>query len=490
VTPPDSIAGILAEFDAPPVPPVVTVRKPSAPQPLSRWTQQQVEEVADADARGLSEDALAIEFVRQHGAQFRWSPGMGWMKFEGTHWARDDHRSRYSLARHICRQAAVETPRDAKRLGAAKTVAAVVTLAESDPRLVLPATAWDAHPQILNTPDGAIDLRTGDWVDGAEQYTTQITRVGPADVPSPHWDVFLQAVFLGDPEMIAFIQRLLGYLLTADRSEQKLFFWYGLGANGKSTLADLLLWIVGTYGLKLPANVLMQSPHDRHPTELAQLRAKRLAMSSELDEAQFWAESRIKELTGDEVLTARFMRGDFFEFPMTQTHVIVGNYKPRLRGGDAAIARRFVLIPFQAKFEGAQRDPAMLDKLKAEAPAILAWMIEGAIAWHGNGLQIPEQVSAASREYMVDNDDVALWLAECCVMEPGSRFKASDLYESFTTWIKARGQHAPSMRLWGDRMGTVQGLRKVQSNGVRYEGVRLSDDENCRQLNLKREAAR
>jgi putative DNA primase/helicase len=272
-------------------------------------------------------------------------------------------------------------------------------------------------------------------------------------IPCPTWDRFIRAVFLEDEEMVAFMQRLLGYFLTGDRSEQKVFFWYGLGANGKSTLADLVHWLLGSYAIKLPAAVLMQTNVERHPTELAQLRGKRLAISSELDEGQFWAESRIKELTGDEVLTARYMRGDFFEFRMTQTHLIVGNYKPRLRGGDAAMARRFVLVPFLAK-------------------------------------QIPEKVSAASREYMADNDDVALWLAECCVTDPRARAKASDLYESFANWIKLRGQHVPSMRLWGDRMAAINGLAKVHSNGIRYAGVRLNEDETDRQTNMSLQSVR
>ena len=221
----------------------------------------------------------------------------------------------------------------------------------------------------------------------------------------------------------------------------------------------------------------MQSSMDRHPTELAQLRGKRVAVSSELDEGQFWNESRIKELTGDEVLTARFMRQDFFEFTMTQTHVIVGNYKPRMRGGDAALARRFVLVPFLAKFEGTARDPDMLTKLRAEAPGVLAWMISGAVKWRAGGLAIPAAVTAASREYLADNDDVSLWLAECCQMQPDARTRAIDLYESFTGWIKARGQHPPSIRLFGDRMATLPGVSKVKSDGIRYLGVRLKFEE-------------
>jgi putative DNA primase/helicase len=443
-------------------------------------------------AVSLSEDALALQFAREHHPRFKWTPGMGWMHNLGTHWVADDRLDRFATVRMLCRDAAAsaEDAREAKRLSSAKTVAAVVSLAQSDSSLVLPSSAWDADALALNTPDSLVDLRTGATRARHRDFLTQVTRVAPSDAECPAWKRFIDAVFLGDLEMVEFVQRLLGYLLTADRSEQKLFFFFGLGANGKSTLIDLVSWILGTYAIKLPATVLMQSSIDRHPTELAQLRGKRLAVSSELDEGQFWAESRLKELTGDEVLTARFMRQDFFEFHMTQTHVIVGNYKPRLRGGDAALARRFVLVPFKAKFEGSARDPAMLAKLRAEAPAILAWMIAGAVKWCDSGLAIPASVTAASREYLADNDDVSLWLAECCQMLADSRARAIDLYESFAHWIKSRGQHTPSMRLFGDRMSVLPGITKVQSNGARYVGIRLTVDEAERQLSERRGAIR
>ncbi len=223
-------------------------------------------------------------------------------------------------------------------MSSAKTVASVLTLAQSDPRIVVPSTAWDEDTALINTGEEIIDLRTGRTVARNGQLFSQLTRVTRNKGTCPVWMHFLRSVFQDDVEMIEFIQCLLGYLLTADRREQKLFFFFGLGANGKSTLIDIVAWVLGTYALKLPASVLMQANVDRHPTELAQLRGRRLAVSSELDEGQFWAESRIKELTGDEVLSARFMRQDFFEFSMTQKHVIVGNYKPRLRGGDAALS--------------------------------------------------------------------------------------------------------------------------------------------------------
>lgn len=435
------------------------------------------------DALATTEDALATTFVDRHGQALRRSPGLEWMLDRGDHWTRDEQLKRYDWARTIAREAARAADDDkiATRLGSAKTVGGIVSLAQSDPRIALPADVWDADPMVLNTPGGVLDLRTGKTRSRDGEYHTQIARVAPdAQASCKLWERFLADVFLGDLEMVEFVQRLLGYVLTGDRREQKLFFLYGLGANGKSTLADVVQWILGSYSVKLPATTLTQSSIGQHPTELAQLRGKRLAMSSEIDEGLYWAESRIKELTGDETLTARFMRQDFFEFRMTQKHVIVGNYKPRMRGGDAALARRFVLVPFNAKFQGAQRDSRMLDKLRAEAPAILAWMVQGAIKWADSGLAIPSSVTAASAEYMSDNDDVVLWLDECCIRSVNVEARGGDLYESFASWIKARGQHAPSMRVWADRMNVVPGVVKRRSGGIRYAGVRLTTEEASR----------
>lgn len=432
-----------------------------------------------------SEDQLALEFAARYGTWFRWSPGLDWMRNEGTHWTRDDERRRFSLARKVCRAAALSagsTSKLARALSSAKTVAAVLTMSQTDERVVVPAAVWDADPWLFNTPGGVVDLRSGRMVERSDgHYLTQLAAVAPDTTrEAPTWMRFLTEVFLGDVEMIEFVQRMLGYCLTGSTQEQKIFFWHGLGANGKSTLLDLFLWLLGTYAVKLPAVALMQTKIERHPTELAQLRGRRLAVSSELEEGQFWAESRIKELTGDETMTARFMRQDFFSFRMTQKHVIAGNHKPRLRGGDAAMARRFVLVPFNAKFEGTGRDPRMAEKLRAEGPAILAWAVQGAMKWHDSGLRIPGSVAHASAAYMSDFDDLRLWLSECCEVDPVDNTvsePASELYASFRGWKQDRGEHAPSQTVWGERLGTVEGVRRYMSNGkVRYRGVRLQLD--------------
>lgn len=419
----------------------------------------------------FSDDALALEFALR-ADRLRWSPGLNWMVDDGIVWARDEKLQRYDLARAICRDAAQQAqPDDARRLTSARTVNAVLSLAMSDRRLVVGSDEWDGDPMALNTPGGIVSMASAALRARGQRYVTQAARVTPVEASAPVWDRFITDVCCGDRELLEFVQRMLGYCLTGDRREQVLFFWYGLGANGKSVLAELVQWIAGSYSIKLPATALMQSKGDRHPTELAQLRGKRLAVSSELDEYSIFNESLVKELTGDNTLTARFMRGDFFEFGMTQKHVIIGNFKPRLRGGDPAMARRMLLIPFMASFKGAARDPHMLEKLKAEAPAILCWILRGAQAWALEGLAVPAAVREESADYMADHDDMALWLDECCHRE--GEAKAATLYESFSHWKKARGEHAPSQTAWGARLASVPGMGKRKSGGIIYTGVSL-----------------
>lgn len=429
-----------------------------------------------------SEDAMAAEFASLYRHLFRYTHGMGWMRCLPQKWVPDTALTAFDCARQVARLAAGDEANDKLRrsMCSARTIGAITTIARSDPQLALEADQWDAHPFELNTPSGVVDLRTGRLRHPSEgDYFTRVTRVAPdLDAKCPTWLRFLDDVFCGDPELVDFVQRLVGYTFTGERTEQKLFFLQGSGANGKSTFLDFVGSLAGDYMLKLPAQVLMHNPVQTHPTELAQLRGKRLAISSEIEEGQYWAESRIKELTGDETLTARFMRQDFFTFTQSQKHLIAGNYKPRLRGGDAALARRFVLIPFAAKFTGAKRDPKMIERLHAEAPAVMAWIVAGAVRWYAEGMTVPDTVVAASADYMSENDDVAMWIEERCVVAASAKARATPLYADYLSWLKARGQHAPSMKTWADRLAVVPGIAKRKSHGAMvYEGIGLRAED-------------
>ncbi len=426
-----------------------------------------------------SDTYLAALFAKGHAGQFRWSPGPDWMVNLGTHWRRDGTLARYTAAKRLCARMsrAPSVPDKARaKIASAATVSAVLTLARAEPEIVTLDDAWDRDPMVLNTPAGPFDLTTGGPLgDGHGMLFTQITAAPPdARQRTPNWLRFVSEIFCNDLEMVEFLQRLMGYCLSGDRREQILPFFYGTGANGKSVLVDLALEVMGSYALNLPSEVLMRRPHSAHPTELAQLWGKRLAVSSELEDGAYWAESRIKSLTGDATLTARYMRQDFFEFRQTQKHIVVGNFKPRLKGDDPAIVRRMVLVPFTEKFTGHRRDPLLPQKLRGEYPGILAWMIDGARKWARDGLAIPQKVRDASAEYLSANDDISLWIEDCCILGPMHRTPKADLYKSFQAWKEANGEHPQSINPWSTRMAQrFNPYRDMRARG--FEGIALRD---------------
>lgn len=450
------------------------------------------DEEVDSKLVSLSEDALSVDFVHRNAHRLKWTAGMEWFFNTGERWAPDEGLKRFNFSRIVAREAAAKLSSKelklARKIASNGTINSIVNLSKSDPSISISINSWDSDPMALNTPGGMVDLKTGNIRPRAGDFVTRCARCTPdSNIPTPTWLSFLDSVFQKDEELIEFIRRLLGYFITADRREQKIFFAHGLGSNGKSTLFNFFQWLCGDYALDLPAEVLMTQRNPGHPTELAQLRGIRIAISGEIERGSHWAEARINRLTGEETLTARVMRGDPFTFRQTQKHLVVGNHKPRLDGSDPALVRRFVLIPFDAVFSAGQRDMTMIDKLKDEAPGVLAWIIRGSVEWYTGGLQIPSKISNSSAEYMEENDDIGTWMAECCVMESSSPLaKAADLYESYSSWVKARGQFAVSLPLWAKRLKTDPKITSKKSGSIHYEGISLTLSERERLADLRR----
>jgi putative DNA primase/helicase len=222
-----------------------------------------------------------------------------------------------------------------------------------------------------------IDLNTGlDYEPRREDYITKIaaTYLDP-DCPIPLWRKFLGEVTAENDELQAYLQRMAGYCMTGDTTEHVLFFFYGSGANGKSVFINTLAAIWGDYAVTAPMEMFIASHNDRHPTELAYLRAARLVTAQETEKGRRWAESKIKALTGGDPITARYMRQDFFTFTPQFKLLIAGNYKPSLRSVDEAIRRRFHLVPFVVTIPKEKRDGKLFEKLKAEWPGILQWAL-------------------------------------------------------------------------------------------------------------------
>ena len=424
-----------------------------------------------------SELQLSDEFANRVNGFIRWTPGLEWMVNNGTHWEKDDRLNRFNEAKSICRSAAgkMDIPKVAAKICSAGTHNAILNLARSSQGIVTSVMDWDKHPMLLNTPGDVVDLETGKQVSRDGLLFTQVSGVSPSSMATPIWDKFLSEVFDRDLEMVEFMQRMGGYSLTGSIKEQKLFFLHGNGANGKSVFLDVLRAIGGKYSYNLPSEALMTSKHESHPTMLASLHGKRLAISSEIEESAHWAEARIKSMTGDETLTARYMRQDFFTFRVSHKHVIAGNFKPRLKGDDFAMARRMVLIPFSQRFEGARRDNNLPEKLKAEYPGILAWFIEGARKWSDSGLAIPVAITEASREYMAEQDDIGLWVDSCCERVKGARELATNLFSSFEAWKRNNGEHAGSAKTFSQRLERTYDKKRV-TRGMEFIGLRLIND--------------
>jgi putative DNA primase/helicase len=449
--------------------------------PLKTPPMQASPRVTETNARPptFSDEALALRFAERHSGDLRFvAKWAQWLSWTGAHWRFDDTLHAFDLARRVCREAAAECnkPRVAVALASAKTVAAVERLARADRRLAATVDQWDGDPWLLNTPEGVVDLRTGQRrPHRPDDYQTKITTVGPRG-ECPRFVAFLDRVTGGDAQLVAYLRRVLGYSLTGLTREHALFFSYGTGANGKSVLLSTAAGILGEYHRTAPIETFTATNSERHPTDLAGLRGARLVTANETEEGRRWAESRIKALTGGDTVAARFMRQDFFEYRPAFKLVIAGNHKPSLRSVDEAIRRRFHLIPFAVTIPVEERDGELAEKLKLEWPGILAWMIEGALEWQTEGLQPPKAVLDATAAYMEAEDALAAWIDGRCERDQSAWEQSSALFASWTSWAEQTGEFAGSMKRFAQTL-EGRGFRRHKMNrGQGFYGLRLNVD--------------
>jgi putative DNA primase/helicase len=271
------------------------------------------------------------------------------------------------------------------------------------------------------------------------------------------------------------LQRVLGYALTGSTREHALFFGYGTGANGKGVTISTAAGILEDYAQVATIETFTASFADRHTTELAALRGARLVSANETEEGRRWAESRIKTLTGGDPIRARFMRQDEFEFVPQLKLLISGNHKPGLRSVDEAIKRRFHLIPFLVTIPPDERDPDLAEKLRAEWPAILAWMIAGCLTWRRTGLSPPAAVRDATAAYLDAQDALAAWLEECCEQEAFAFATRADLFESWSAWATAAGEHVGTRARFLDALEArgFEPARPKAADPRGFKGVRI-----------------
>jgi putative DNA primase/helicase len=454
------------------------------------------------DARyDFSHDGLALDMGRHWHSYARhvalWGKWMFWA--DGTLWRTDETLSHMTRTRDFLRGKADRLVRDAqsgklddwgggdrekaialaealaKTLRTKPMIASVADLARSNAELVATVAQWDADLMATPMPQGStVDLRTGlARLSRREDYATKITGVcaAPLGTPAPLWAAFLARITNGDAELQSYLKRMSGYFTTGLVSEHALFFFHGTGANGKSVFINTLMGIMGDFAITIGTEMLMVSTSERHPTEVARLRGVRMAVGSEIERGKTWAEAKIKSLTGGDRLQGRFMRQDFFEFDPQFKLVLVGNHKPSLRGVDEAIRRRLHLVPFTVTIPPKERDPDLAEKLKAEWPAILAWMIEGCLEWQQTGLAPPKAVLNATGNYLAAEDSFELWRDDCTEPDNHTWESSADLWTYWKTWAERAGEPAGTQKSFGMTL-EERGLRRERHPTTRARGFR------------------
>ena len=291
----------------------------------------------------------------------------------------------------------------------------------------------------------------------------------------PTWDRFLLQIMNKDLELINYLQKVMGYALTADVSEQVLFILWGAGANGKSTFLNVILDLMGDYSGTTSSDTFMKGKSDGMSNDLARLRGLRLVSTSETEQGKRLSETLVKQATGQDKLMARFLYGEYFEFYPTFKIFMATNHKPTVKGNDYGIWRRIRLIPFTVTIPPEERDKDLFAKLKAENSGILNWLLRGCEMWRKEGLGSAESVEAATEEYRNDMDTVGQFIHDCFIVEatPITRVSNKELYEAYYRWCSRNNEKAISQKLLTLRLQEKGFVRKVSSGERYWKGFRL-----------------
>jgi putative DNA primase/helicase len=296
-----------------------------------------------------------------------------------------------------------------------------------------------------------------------------------ANTTCPQWLAFLNRIFDEDRELIAFIQRAVGYTLTGSCEEQCLFILIGSGANGKSTFLNTLQALLGDYAASVPMQSLMEQKYGSQQTnDIAHLLGQRLVTASEGERGQKLAESKIKQMTGGDLLSCRHLYRDLFEYRPQFKLWLATNTLPTIVGTDEAIWRRIRLIPFSVTIPPDEQDKTLATRLAAELAGILNWAVEGWKFWKDGGLNPPDQVVQSTGTYRTENDSVGQWIDAACVIEPGLRTSMKRLHESYHSWCENSGFEPLTSSCLSKELGRrgFDQMRTSTGNGRRGIGIK------------------
>lgn len=457
-----------------------------------------------SDVDPCTDLANAHRLASMHGGDLLFARSLGWLGWDGRRYMLDElgtpGRCAQNVARAVRRRASVLYSRAAKAISEdqqarlekqAKAAFQWGVKSQQESKLramlkvaeclevfaTLPA-AFDREPMVLNVANGTIDLTTG----AAREHdkADRITKLSPVELRDdwgcPLWLSFLGRIFDGNEELIGFVQRAIGYSLTGYTDEQCFFLLHGTGANGKSTLLETLRFVAGDYALNTSPDVLMMTRGGRGPdNDIARLRGARLVTASESGEGRRLDEERVKRITGGDIVTARFLHREHFEFRPLFKLWLAANNPPEIRGTDHGMWRRVKLIPFKVAIPEDEKDTKMPQKLQTEAPGILRWAVDGCLEWQRGGLREPAEVTDATAAYRAEHDALGRFIADECTILEQLQAKASSLYERYSEWCRTNGEVAMTARALGGKLKQDERFQQVRSNQGRFwQGLGLN----------------
>jgi putative DNA primase/helicase len=446
-----------------------------------------------------TENAMAVEFIDGNQAKLRYVPSWKkWLAWDGKRWKVDVDTSRTTrLARRLVRNywdrlQHVQSEKQQKEwadfcrwANRKTTIENVVSLARCDARTTIDHELLNQNTHFLNLQNGTLDMSTWDFRDHRQTDSiTQIANVAfDPKANCPKWRAFIDLIFGSDDEAKRYIQALLGYSCSGDVGEHILPICYGSGANGKSTLWNAIVELLGDYAMLAPSKLLLGTTNE-HDTVIASLYQRRLVAISEPDEGSKLREARVKELTGDEQITARRMREDYWSFRRTHKFWLSTNHLPQINGTDEGIWRRIKLIPFRVDLRKVTEPIPDYHKLLVgeEGPGILNWLLAGFRDWKANGFIEPQSVINETQSYRGSSDELGRFITDCCDVSPELVVASSELFDAY--------------RVWGGDMSQVRFSKQMQTrfahskrtfgryrNKQVFEGISLSESDEIAQLN-------
>ncbi|WP_069839650.1 phage/plasmid primase, P4 family [Bacillus sp. F56] len=441
----------------------------------------------------LTELGNAERLVYYHGKNIRYCNELDWLIWNGKMWEEDSKRQIEALTAQTLRAIygeakATEDGYRKKQLNdwakkCERRNIRMNTILDTRPMVAVRKQDLDSHKYLFNCENGVIDLKTGELLPHDRDFLfTKISSVAyQKDADCPNWKAFLESIFIdeqGQPnyEIINFMQKAIGYSLTGDTTEQVMFFLFGNGRNGKSTFINTVQQLLGDYGRQTNSDTFIKKKNDSSiNNDIARLDGARFVSAVESEEGQQLSESLVKQITGGEKMSARFLRQEYFEFTPEFKVFFTTNHKPIVKGSDEGIWRRIRLVPFTVTIPKEKVDKKLPQKLAAEMPGILRWAVEGCLKWQKEGLKEPEVIRKATEGYREDMDILGPYMSERCVVHPSAKIEAKELYKDYKNWCYENDEIELKNRAFY-RQIEIRGFKKENGakNKVFFYGIGLN----------------